>query len=184
MAVASAGDIETTSSKEPDVDFSNDSTSGSSDTSLIPQPASSSDAPTSNVIGSSTTAATPAESVAEDSREGAKLTLPPASLTVPSLTTDDPPSMDIDTGKNGSESLVRADPMQVDVENRPKGESSSTDVAGVAPPAWLIALNMDVYLQECSDATAWRGLIESLYKFENLNTISGVRCRDFITDCH
>ena len=54
---------------------------------------------------------------------------------------------------NGSELLVRADPMQVDVENRPKGKSSSTDMAGVAPPAWLIALNMDIYLQECSDAT-------------------------------
>jgi hypothetical protein len=85
---------------------------------------------------------------------------------------------------NNPESIVEADSIQVDVENRQKGESPSTDVAVVAPPAWLIALNMDVYLRECSDATAWQGLIESLYRFENLNTINGVRRCDFFMDCY
>ena len=92
-------------------------------------------------------------------------------------------SMDISTAENGTESTVEAAPMQVDEENRQKGKLSSVDMAVVAPPAWLVTLNMHVYLQGCSDAMAWQGLIGSLYKFEKLNTISGVCCYYFIMDC-
>ena len=74
--------------------------------------------------------------------------------------------------------------MQVNIGNHQKGKSSSTDVAVIAPPAWLSALNMDVYLQGCSDMTAWQELIESLYKFEKLNTINGVHHCDFIMGCY
>ena len=93
--------------------------------------------------------------MAEDPIQDAKLTsLPtPSLLIVPSITMDDPASRDTDVGKNGTESIVNVNPMQVDVENQQKGESSSTDVAVIALPAWLVALNMDVYLLGCSNAT-------------------------------
>ena len=189
--VASTGDIDTISSQplssnETDIDFSK--ASASSDTSPLPQLASSSDPSTSNVITCLTTAATSAESAAQDPHQDVKSTLPPTALTAsmlpaPSITTNDPMSMDIGTAKNGTKSTVEADPMQVDGENRQKGESSSVDMAVVALPAWLVTLNMHVYLQGSSDVTAWQGLIGSLYKFEKLNTISGVRCYYFIADC-
>jgi hypothetical protein len=58
--------------------------------------------------------------------------------------------------------------------------SSSTDLnvvtVAVAAPAWLTALKLDIYFQECSDVTAWQLLVQSLYKFEEGNTINGV-CR-------
>ena len=92
--------------------------------------------------------------------------------------------MDIDAGKNRTESIVNKDSMQVDTENQQKGKSPSTDVAVVALPAWLSALNMDVYLQGCSNMMAWQELIESLYKFEKLNTINGVRHCDSIMGCY
>jgi len=187
--VASTGDIDIIqplSSNETVVDFSN--ASASSDTSPLPQLASSSDPSTSNVTTCLTTAATSAESAAQDSHQNLKSTSPPTALTAstlpaPSITTNDPTSMDIGAAKNGTELTVEADPMQVDGENQQKGESSSVDVAVVAPPAWLVTINMHVYLQASSDATAWQGLIGSLYKFEKLNTISGVRRYYFITDC-
>ena len=185
------GDIETISSKEIEVDFSNASaTSDTSDTSSLPQPVSSSDAPTeSNAITCSTTAVTSAESMAQDPPQDAKSTSPPAplptsALPMPSIPTNDLAPMDIDAGKNRTESIVNEGSMQVDIGNHQKGKSSSTDVAVIAPPAWLSALNMDVYLQGCSDTTAWQELIESLYKFEKLNTINGVRRCDFIMGCY
>ena len=59
-----------------------------------------------------------------------------------------------------------------------KGEeahmSSSTKVAMVTAPAWMTMLNMDVYLQECSDVKEWQGLVQSLYKFEEGDSINGV----------
>ena len=65
--------------------------------------------------------------------------------------------------------------MAVDEE---KGEethaSSSADVAVVTAPAWLTTLNMDEYLQNCSDAKEWQELVQSLYKFEEANTTNGV----------
>jgi hypothetical protein len=61
-------------------------------------------------------------------------------------------------------------PMDVDQEI---GEES-TNIVAVAAPAWLTALKMDVYLQDCSDAKAWRLLVQSLYKFEEGNAINGV----------
>ena len=196
VPIASAGDIETTqtlSSKEIEVDFSNASaTSGTSDTGTpsLPQPASSSDTPTeSNAITSSMTAVTSTESMAQDPPQDAKLTLPPAPLPAsmlpaPLIPTNDSASMDIDAGKNRTKSIVNKDSMQVDMENQQKGKSPSTDVAVVAPPAWLSALNMDIYLQGCSDMTAWQELIESLYKFEKLNTINGVHHCDSIMGCY
>jgi hypothetical protein len=60
--------------------------------------------------------------------------------------------------------------MAIDLE---VGEES-TNVVAVAAPAWLTALSMDVYLQECSDTKAWQVLVQSLYKFEEGNTINGV----------
>ena len=185
------GDIETISSKEIEVDFSNASaTSDTSDTSSLPQPVSSSDAPTElNAITCSTTAVTSAESMAQDPPQDEKSTSPPAplptsALPMPSIPTNDLAPMDIDAGKNRTESIVNKGSMQVDIGNHQKGKSSSTDMAVIAPPAWLSALNMDVYLQGCSDTTAWQELIESLYKFEKLNTINGVRRCDFIMGCY
>ena len=174
--VASAGDIDTIQTLSTNVDFSKTSTS--SETSSLPQPASSSDPPASNAIACSMTAVTSAQSAAQDPHQAAKSTLPlPAPLTA---STPPVPS----TTMNNPESIVEVDSIQVDMENRQKGESPSTNMAVVTPPAWLIALNMDVYLWECSDVTAWQGLIESLYRFENLNTINGVRRCDFFMDCY
>ena len=53
--------------------------------------------------------------------------------------------------------------------------SSTTNVALVAAPAWLTTLNMDVYLLECSDVKAWQELVQTLYRFEEGNSINGVR---------
>lgn len=65
------------------------------------------------------------------------------------------------------------------VAEHEKGEEdhtpSSANIAMVAAPAWLTALNMDIYLEESSDAKEWQGLVQSLYKFENGNSINGVR---------
>ena len=187
IPVASTGDIETMQTSSTNLDFFNASPS-SDGMSSLPQLVSSDDPPTSNAtsIACSTTAAPSTKSMAEDPIQDAKLTSLPttSSLIVPSITMDDPASRDTDVGKNGTELIVNANPMQVDVENRQKGESSSTDVAVIALPAWLVALNMDVYLLGCSDITAWKGLIQSLYKFEKLNTISGVHHCNFIMGYH
>ena len=59
-------------------------------------------------------------------------------------------------------------------EEIPMDVESSTNVALVAAPAWLTTLNMEVYLQECSDVKEWQGLLQSLYKFEEVNSINGV----------
>lgn len=88
---------------------------------------------------------------------------------------------------SATELASNPDPMEVDKEkgeeirmdvDHEKGEeahtSSSTNVALVAAPAWLTTLNMDIYLKECSDVKAWQGLVQSLYKFEEGNSISGV----------
>ena len=85
------------------------------------------------------TAATSAESAAQDPHQDVKSTLPLTALTAsvlpaPSITTNDPMSMDISTAKNGTESTVEADPMQVDGENRQKGESSSVDAVLYSAP--------------------------------------------------
>jgi hypothetical protein len=121
------GDIGTISSKEIEVDFSNASatsdTSDTSDTSSLPRPVSSSDAPTeSNAITCSTTAVTSAESMAQDPPQDAKSTSPPAplptsALPMPSIPTNDLAPMDIDAGKNRTESIVNEGSMQVDIGN-------------------------------------------------------------------
>ena len=80
-------------------------------------------------------------------------------------------TMDINKSASATEpsNLV---PMEVDQP------LSSTDlnVVPVAAPAWLTALKMDIYFQECSDTTAWQLLVQSFYKFEVGNTVNGV-CR-------
>ena len=43
-----------------------------------------------------------------------------------------------------------------------------------ARAAWLTTLNMDVYLLECSDVKAWQELVQTLYRFEEGNSINGV----------
>jgi hypothetical protein len=66
--------------------------------------------------------------------------------------------------------------MQVDEEKPAESPvTSSTSAVAVGPPTWLAALQMDAYLRECSDFKAWQELVASLYKFEKLNTINGVR---------
>ena len=73
---------------------------------------------------------------------------------------------------NGSTSDQNSiqDTMDVDEEIK----QGSTDIITVAPPGWLAALNMDVYLKECSDTKAWKGLVQFFYEFEGKNTINGV----------
>ena len=67
--------------------------------------------------------------------------------------------------------------VRMDLDHK-KGEEahmlSSTKVAMVAAPAWMTVLNMDVYLQECSNVKEWQGLVQSLYKFEEGNSIDRV----------
>lgn len=74
---------------------------------------------------------------------------------------------------------VDAPPSATETTSNPVSEESGqeeiTNLVAVAAPGWLSAINMDIYLQECSDAKEWQGLVQSLYKFEEGNTINGVR---------
>lgn len=83
--------------------------------------------------------------------------------------------MDIDHKKEEEEVQTLSSTMDIDHE---KGEeacrSSSTNVALVTAPAWLTTLNMDILLEECSEVKARQGLVQSLYKFEEWNSIYGV----------
>ena len=83
---------------------------------------------------------------------------------------NDDRAMDVDARASTTDQTSNPVPMDVDQEI---GEES-TNIVAVAAPAWLTALKMDVYLQDCSDAKAWRLLVESLYKFEEGNVINGV----------
>jgi hypothetical protein len=91
---------------------------------------------------------------------------------LPSLATTQPEST-LTTNDTG--------PMDIDKSETISNLSSSTNFATVAAPAWLTALKMDIYLQECSDEKAWQVLVQSLYKFEVGNTINGVRYYNCIT---
>ena len=115
-----------------------------------------------------------------------QLPVPPTAITLPasstmialpaSTATNNPESMDVDASSNGTDSSSNPDPMQVDEEKRAESPvTSSTSAVAVGPPTWLAALQMDAYLQECSDLKAWQQLVTSLYKFENLNTVNRVR---------
>ena len=86
-------------------------------------------------------------------------------------------SMEVDHRKEeahtSSSTNIVAD-SEVDHENEQAHTSSSSNVALVAAPAWLTPLNMDSYLEECSDLKAWQGLVQSLYRYEERNSITGV----------
>jgi hypothetical protein len=90
--------------------------------------------------------------------------------------TSDP--MEVDRVK-GKEAPMEVDHKKGKKAHNKKGEeshmSSSTNVAVVAAPAWLTKLGMDDYFQECSNEKAWRDLVQSLYRFEDGNSINGVR---------
>ena len=77
------------------------------------------------------------------------------------LTTDGLDPMDIDTRSSATQPTSNPDPMAVDKE---KGEethgSSSTDLGVVTVPAWLTMLDMDKYLQQCSDMKEWQELVQ------------------------
>ena len=105
--------------------------------------------------------------------------------------TSNPDQMEVDQKKeeeirrNVNQEKEEEIRMNVDEEkgdgvDHEKGEeahtsSSTTNVALVAAPAWLTTLNMDVYLLECSDVKAWQELVQTLYRFEEGNSINGVR---------
>lgn len=78
--------------------------------------------------------------------------------------------LDINGSTSSTDQTSIQDTMDVDEEIK----QGSTDIITVAPPGWLAALNMDVYLKECSDTKAWKGLVQSFYEFEGKNTINGV----------
>ena len=80
--------------------------------------------------------------------------------TVPTSTTN-VSGMDVDT------------PASANLKTTAPKESYQGAVA-VAAPRWLNALNMDIYLQECSDAKEWQELVKSYYKFGEGNAINGV----------
>jgi len=109
--------------------------------------------------------------------------------TLASTITNDLATMDIDAPSSASASEPSSIPYPIEVDqekgeeitrevDHEKGEEARTpstaNVAMIAPPAWLTTLKMDVYLQECSNAKEWQGLVQSLYKFENGNSINGV----------
>ena len=89
--------------------------------------------------------------------------------TLPSTTNDS--GMDVNAPVSATDQTSNPVPMEVDKE---MGEES-TNIVMVTAPAWLAALNMDVYLQECSDVKEWQALVQSLYKFEEGNAINRVR---------
>jgi hypothetical protein len=94
----------------------------------------------------------------------------------PKSTATPPPAsslaMNVDAQPSTTERTSSPDAMDVDQE---KGkEDELTLSTNVAAPAWLTALNMDIYFRECSDVKAWQELVQSLYKFEERNTINGV----------
>ena len=109
--------------------------------------------------------------------------------TLASTITNDLATMDIDAPSSASASEPSSIPYPIEVDqekgeeitrevDHEKGEEARTpstaNIAMIAPPAWLTTLKMDVYLQECSNAKEWQGLVQSLYKFENGNSINGV----------
>ena len=57
---------------------------------------------------------------------------------------------------------------------RESGQEEIANIVAVSAPGWLNTLNMDIYLQGCSDTKEWQELVQSLYKFEEGNTINGV----------
>ena len=104
-------------------------------------------------------------------------TKPPASPVI----LNDSGAMDVDTLGATTEPTSQLDAMEVDKEKAEVHTPSSANISMVEALAWLTALNMDVFLQDCSDVKAWQGLVQSLYMFEALNTINRVHRYSFST---
>jgi hypothetical protein len=85
-----------------------------------------------------------------------------------------PDSMEVDQVKTPMEVVHKKGKEAHQEKGEESHTSSSTNVTVVAAPAWLTKLGMDDYFQECSDEKAWRDLVQSLYRFEQGNTINGV----------
>ena len=96
----------------------------------------------------------------------------PTSVTEPNLD----PIEDANSNINTPASAARSSATE-STSNQDPGEeahtSSLTNVT-VTVPAWLTVLNMDTYFQESSNMKAWQVLVQSLYKFEEVNTINRV----------
>lgn len=99
----------------------------------------------------------------------------PAILQPGSTVTTNDSSMDIDQSASATEPSNPV-PMEVDQPSSFTASSTDLNVVPIAPPAWLTALKMDIYFQECSDTTAWQLLVQSFYKFEAGDSVNGV-CR-------
>lgn len=82
--------------------------------------------------------------------------------------------MDVDMHISTMELTLNRDALTVDKEKGEAHTPSSMNVYMVEAPSWLSALNVDMYLQDSSDVKAWHGLVNSLYRFEAVNTINGV----------
>jgi hypothetical protein len=122
--------------------------------------------------GNATSVAVIDDSRSRETHEDAESTTPLMStVTVPPTSTVKESGMDVDASASSTDHPSIQVPMDVDEEI---GEES-TNIVTVAPPGWLTAQNMDVYLKDCSEAKAWQALVHSLYKFEERNTINGVR---------
>jgi hypothetical protein len=105
-------------------------------------------------------------------------TIPPA----PTLTMDDSGPMDVNIPGSATEPTSNPDPVELDEEMGKEAPVPpfTSSVAIIVAPAWLTALNMDVYLQECSDTKVWQGLVQALYKFKEVNMINGVCAYNYI----
>lgn len=66
--------------------------------------------------------------------------------------------MDVDKPPSVTHQALNPVPMEVDqeVEEEATKVLKATNVIAVAPPTWLTACNMDVYLQKCSNEKVWR----------------------------
>ena len=106
------------------------------------------------------------DSASQESQQDKISTTPPIS-TVPASTRNDS-CMDVNTSASATEINANPVPRECDQEE-------TTNVVAVAAPGWLNVVNMDIYLQDCSDVKEWKALVQSLYKFEEGNTINGVR---------
>jgi len=121
-----------------------------------PEPLTMPDAPTSTPSQLPSAVASPA-SLPCDTPSTAEITNAPSSQVHTAPTT-------ADDGKQDTDLEV---PMDVD----------SDDVASrlaVDPPAWLVNTSMPGYLRGTSKDKAWQELINSLFRLEGLNTITGV----------
>ena len=91
------------------------------------------------------------DSASQENHQDKRSTTPSIS-TVPASTRNDS-CMDIDTPASTTEKTSNPVPRECDQE--------TTNVVVVAAPGWLNAVNMDIYLQDCSDVKEWKALVQS-----------------------